>query len=331
MNTRHNITVFSLLFLLSVVSFASALSIGAVEISLAQVFSLITEPSQNSTFASIVWQLRLPRSVLAFAAGAALALAGYLLQSITRNPLADPYLFGVSSGASFGVVVLISIAGTVGILTMSLAAFTGSLLSILVLLAVAKGALQQQVERLLLTGVALSFLFSAATSLLLYWSDPQAVASVLFWTLGSFSKANWQNIWFALVVVVIAIVAIIRWRQPLLALLLGDEEAASLGVNVVVLRRTMLIISSLLTAVMVALCGGIGFVGLMVPHVVRFFISPGNPWMIPALVLSGGIFMLWVDIVSRTILDNQELPVGIITSAIGSVFFILLLITKKPS
>jgi len=317
--------------ILLVISFICALTIGAADLSFSQVIiSLIGTNDTSDKFAhSIVWELRMPRSILAFIAGCGLAMAGLILQTITRNPLADPYLFGISSGASFGVVVAITLTGVGLGFYLSFAAFIGSLLAIALLLVIAGFNRHQQVESMLLAGVALSFLFSSFTSLLLYWSDPQAVAAILFWTLGSFSRAQWDLLWFPCVVVISCLGLMLARQRQLNAVLLGDEGAVTLGVNVNRLRITMLLFSSLLTASIVALCGGIGFVGLMIPHIVRFFIGQGSRKSFIITALVGGIFMLWVDIASRIILDNQELPIGIITAAVGSLFFLTLLYVRK--
>ena len=176
--------------------------------------------------------------------------------------------------------------------------------------------------------MALSFLFGSFTSLLLYWSDPQAVASILFWTLGSFARADWSSIWIPAVVVALSLCLLFFYRAQLMALLLGDESAVTLGINVTKLRILMLVISSVLTASVVALCGGIGFVGLMIPHLVRQFVSVGSRMSFFVTAITGGVFMLWVDVVARTLLDNQELPIGVITAAIGSVFFLVTLYSR---
>lgn len=312
-------------------SFIAAMSIGAANISFAEVFNSLFNRNvmPGHYHSSIIWELRMPRSILAFTAGAGLSIAGLILQKVTRNPLADPYLFGISSGASFGVVVMMSVT-TLGMgFYLSIGAFIGSLLAVLLLLAIAGHYGPRQVENMLLSGVALSFLFSAFTSLLLYWSDPQAVTAILFWTLGSFARANWDTLWLPVITVSASLAFMLVKQRQLTALLLGDESAATLGVNVSRLRITMLIISSLLTASIVALCGGIGFIGLMIPHIVRFFISNGSRYSFIVTALVGGVFMLWVDIASRVALSNQELPIGIITSAIGSVFFLSLLYFRK--
>ena len=338
-NIKANIFVV-LLMVMSLLSFILALSFGAAQISFVEVIenlfsnfsTQLLNQAETSPYAfvdKIIWQLRMPRTLLAFLAGAGLAMSGLILQTVTRNPLADPYLFGISSGASFGVVILVVLLGINSGIAMSVAAFLGSLVAMLCLLLIAGSKQSHQVESMLLAGVALSFLFSSFTSLMLYLTDPQAVTSILFWTLGSFARASWDNLLFPAVVISLCIIFMLAYRRQLNAMLLGDESATTLGINVNRFRMMMLILSSLLTATLVSLCGGIGFVGLMIPHIVRFFISQGTSAGLLLTALVGGIFMIWVDILSRVILTNQELPVGVITAAIGSLFFLSLLYFRK--
>lgn len=321
--------IVSILFLAVLGSFMASMMLGAVTVSLADVLHALINAEPSNLMQKIVIELRLPRAILAFTAGAGLSLAGVILQTVTRNPLADPYLFGISSGASFGVVLLFSLTGIQAGLVIAGAAFLGSTLAVTLLIALALSVRSSQVEVLLLAGVALSFLFSALTSLLLYWTDPEAISAILFWNLGSFSRADWQWLWLPVAVVLSACAILLLYRRSLNALLLGDESATTVGVNAGRLRVAMLLISSLITAVLVASCGGVGFVGLMIPHIVRFFISQAKVSGLLATFLTGGLFMLWVDIVARSLLDNQELPVGVITASIGSLFFLILLLLRS--
>ena len=320
--------------LLSFFSLFFALSFGAAAVSFNDVshtllnmlnINFFDATTNRSLIEKIIIELRMPRTILAFLAGIGLALSGLILQTVTRNPLADPYLFGISSGASFGVVLLMTfIAQPVGI-AMSVAAFIGSLVAMLVLIVIAGAKRSGQVESMLLAGVALSFLFSAFTSLLLYLTDPQAITAILFWTMGSFARATWDNLLFPTLVIIICMLFMFSYRRQLSAMLLGDESATTLGINVNRFRMIMLILSSLITATLVSLCGGIGFVGLMIPHIVRFFISQASTIGLLVTALAGGVFMIWVDVLSRIVLSNQELPVGVITAAAGSLFFLGLL------
>lgn len=327
-NHRHSLALF-ISAAAALFSLFAALSFGAAETSLQDVLNSFLLSNEASFNTRIIFELRMPRTLLAFLAGSGLAIAGLILQTVTRNPLADPYLFGISSGASFGVVLLMALAGISAGFMLSAAALLGSLLAMSLLILIAGRQQSAQVESMLLAGVALSFLFSAFTSLLLYWSDPQAVAAILFWTLGSFSRAQWATLWLPLLVITLCTFVMLSFRRQLNAMLLGDESAITLGVRVQRFRVLMLVLSSLITAVLVAMCGGIGFVGLMVPHIVRFFISQGTIAGLLVTSLVGGTFMVWVDVLSRSLLKNQELPVGVITAAIGSVFFLSLLFFRK--
>jgi len=318
--------------LICIFSLFCALSFGAADISFADVWHSIwpTDKGKDVGFIQrIIWELRMPRAILALLAGCGLAISGLILQTVTRNPLADPYLFGISSGASLGVVILIATTGSIFTVMTPIAAFAGSLVAMVMLMLIAGRRQSQQVESMLLAGVALSFLFSSFTNLLLYHTDPQAVTAVLFWTMGSFSRAQWENLLFPTVVITACITFMLAYRRQLNAMLLGDESATTLGINVNRFRIIMLLLSSLITATLVSLCGGIGFVGLMIPHIVRFFISQGTIFGVLLTALVGGIFMIWVDILSRTVLVNQELPVGVITAATGSIFFLTLLYFRK--
>ncbi|WP_144210652.1 FecCD family ABC transporter permease [Shewanella donghaensis] len=356
---KHKLLLF-VTALVTLITPIAAASYGAANISFDQVMSLFSNMAfgadeTDSLTQRIVFELRFPRIILAFVAGAGLALAGSVLQTVTRNPLADPYLFGISSGASFGAVLVLSFFGSQGLvqqwlsessshlasailrsgimtndawwswssLSLPVGAFIGSSLSVLLVLGLSGFGRTSQVERMLLSGVATSFMFGALTSLVLYFSSPQAAASVLFWSLGSFAKASWGGLIIPSVVVSCSILIILAFKRQVVAIQTGDETAHSLGVNVVKIRLAMLILCSLITATLVASCGGIGFVGLMIPHTVRLLYPGQQPIMMTALV--GGLFMVWIDVLARCLLGNQELPVGIITAAIGSVFFLFVL------
>lgn len=328
------LVLFVLLLPLTAYSLIVALTFGAADINLPLASLAIFTERAEPLVEQIIWQLRMPRTLLAFIAGGGLALSGLMLQTVTRNPLADPYLFGISSGAAVGVVLFVAFAGGSAAIaghaiSLSAAAFLGSLVSMSVLLLVSGSVMGRQVETMLLAGVALSFLFSAATSITLYFSDPQAISAVLFWTMGSFARASWSQLILPLVLLIVALLVLTAFRRQMTALLLGDESAITLGVNVNRFRLMMLVLSSLLTASLVAVSGGIGFVGLMIPHIVRLMISQSHG-LTPCIVcLLGGVFMVWVDVISRVFMANQELPVGIITGLVGSIFFLTLLYARQ--
>jgi iron complex transport system permease protein len=334
--SKHR-SLYLLLCVVAVLSVFYSLSFGAIDISFT---TLINWFLQTIGFQSdieliearIIEELRLPRLILAFLAGAGLSLAGAVLQMVTRNPLADPYLFGISSGASFGAVLIIALLSGYGAvwldqdlmqLGITGGAFIGSALSVLLVLAFAGNGLQ--IERMLLAGVAVSFMFAAATSLVLYQIDAQAVSALLFWTMGSFTRANWDNLGMPVFIVSLCLILFLGFSRQMRTALAGDENARSLGVEIHRLRISMLLLSSLMTAVLVANSGGIGFVGLMIPHIIRRVFQRFSRFFFFSCALFGGCFMVWIDVLARTLMGDQELPIGIITAAIGSFFFLVVL------
>jgi len=334
-NSTQNRLVAVAGLLLLIFSPLLAVSFGAADISFNDVFLTIYgyfggESEVNAIKERIVLELRFPRVILAFLAGAGLSLSGAVLQTVTRNPLADPYLFGISSGASFGAVLVIASVGTASsMLSITGGAFLGSACS--VLLVVSLAGMGVQIERMLLAGVAVQFMFSSGTSLVLYLSDPQAAASLLFWILGSFTRASWDNLLLPTLITTVCLFIFMAFSRPLRAILAGDENAKALGVEVYRLRIGMLLLSSLLTATLVASCGGIGFVGLMVPHIVRRLLVNQSRYTLIGSAIFGGVFMIWVDVLARMIMENSELPVGVITAAMGSLFFLLVLKNRSSA
>ncbi|USD39378.1 iron ABC transporter permease [Ferrimonas sp. SCSIO 43195] len=317
-----------MLFPLIVVSPMLAISFGSADIAAADVGRAVVNAllGADATNLSqrIIIELRLPRVLLAMLCGAGLAVSGSVLQSVTRNPLADPYLFGISAGSTLGAVIALT-TGLAG-LSLPLCAFLGSLIAVAVVMVMARDG---QVEGLILAGVAISFLLSSLANLVLYFGDNQAIQAVLFWNMGSFSRATWGTLWIPAVVVLTALMVVYQFQRPLQALMAGDESAHTQGVAVVPLRLGMLLQTALITASLVAYCGGIGFVGLMVPHIVRLLIGAASGATLIATALFGAILMVWVDLLSRQLLGNQELPVGVVTAILGSAFFIGILMKRR--
>ncbi|WP_232598584.1 FecCD family ABC transporter permease [Photobacterium carnosum] len=317
---------------IAIVSPLFAIILGTAHISLFEVITAIGraisagfEPHVLSNISDrIIIELRMPRALMAMVCGAGLAISGAVLQSVTRNPLADPYLFGISSGASLGAILVLT--GGLTLLPLSVSAFVGALVAVVVVILIARDG---QVETLVLSGVAISFLLASIANLILYFGDPQAMQAVLFWSLGSFSRATWTTLLPPAVIVLLATLIIYQFQRPLQALMAGDESAHTQGVAVLPLRIGMLTLTALMTSSLVATCGGIGFVGLMVPHIVRMLIGSGSASSLVATALLGSILMSWVDILARVILPSQELPVGVMTALLGSVFFIGLLVRRK--
>lgn len=313
-----------------------AVSIGAVEIPLPITTQVIgrhllpgwVAPVADPTQDQIIWVFRLPRVLLAVVVGAALAVSGTALQAMTRNPLSDPYIFGVSSGASVGAVLVLTLGSTVmGGVSLSLAAFVGALLSMILVYVLAQQQGQATPMRLVLAGVALSYVLSAVTSYLVLRSATPGggAAAVLTWLAGSLGGAKWEQLGLPSAVVVLATFLLLAQARPLNALLAGDETATGLGVNVERFRQQLFVITSLLVGVVVAVSGSIGFVGLMIPHLVRMVVGSDHRRVLPTVALGGGVYLVLVDLVGRTIMAPQELPVGIVTAALGGPFFLWLL------
>lgn len=286
-------------------------------------------PEPSGPVQRILLDLRLPRTVLAITVGAGLAIVGTLLQTATRNDLADPFLFGLSSGAAAGAVAVITATGDwLGLWTLPLAAFAGGLLSAATVLALVARASGEGPERLVLAGLAVSFLFAALTNYLVFAGDQRAAHSVLFWSLGGLGLARWDNLPFALAGLLALIVFSVAQRRALDALLAGDETAASLGVRPERMRPAIFIVAAFATATFVALSGVIGFVGLMVPHIARALVGALHTSLIAISALIGAGLMLGSDIASRTVLAPQELPVGIVTASVGAVFVIAIVLRR---
>ncbi|MEM9578086.1 MAG: iron ABC transporter permease [Pseudomonadota bacterium] len=280
----------------------------------------------------IVFDLRLPRSLFAAVIGAGLGIVGVVLQTTTRNDLADPFLFGLSSGAAAGAVFVITVTGDIlGFWTLPLAAFCGGLIASCVVLGLVHAMRTSAPEKLILAGLAVSFLFAAITNYLIFAGDSRAAHSVIFWMLGGLGLARWET--FSLVCAGLALIlAYTLYRSRWLdALLTGDVTASTLGVPVQRLRFAMFFAAALSTAVFVSVAGVIGFIGLMVPHIARGIAGPLHRQLIPTAALVGAALLTGSDILSRHILSPQELPVGIVTTSIGSVFvFLLLYKTSGP-
>ncbi len=273
-----------------------------------------------------VWQFRLPRALLAGLAGAGLALAGALMQVTVRNPLAEPYILGVSSGASVGAVLVIVLgSATLGGLSLNVAAFAGALTACVAVSLLARKHGSLSPTRMILAGVALGTLLSAVTSYLTISTDAQNVVSVLFFLLGSVSSATMSSLIGPSVALLVSCLIAVSLSRSLNALMTGDESAISLGVNANQLRGLLLVVASLLTGAVVSVAGGIGFVGLVVPHVARILVGADHRRMLPITVLSGAVFLMAADLLARTVAQPTEIPLGILTAFVGAPFFLWLM------
>ncbi|KGJ91799.1 FecCD family ABC transporter permease [Colwellia psychrerythraea] len=315
------------LTVLVILSAMAAITFGPADIDSSELITCLVSSCQNPIANVIIWQVRIPRILVALVAGMGLAIAGAILQNTTRNPLADPYLFGIVSGAGLGATIAnISLADNLTI-ALPLAAFLGALFSVIIVVFIAK--VLQRMEQLLLAGVAVSFMLASITQFILYFGEPFATNRVIFWLMGSLARVEMSNFYVISSVLIVAIITVIALHRQIDALLLGDESAASLGVDVDKLRLLMLGICAALTATIVAYCGGIGFVGLMIPHIVRQLIGVTTLKLIIGSALIGAIFLIWVDVIARSSLPHAEIPIGIITSALGSIFFLFIMYRSR--
>jgi iron complex transport system permease protein len=309
-----------------------AASIAAIAASLALGSSGIDAPWErlaagDPLMRTILWDLRLPRALAAFGVGVVLSLAGVLMQALLRNPLADPYVLGVSGGAAVGALGLM-LAGAAGF-AVDVGAATGAFAAMLLVFAVAHGAGGWTTTRLLLTGVVVAAGCGAIVSLMLSFSDDLRLRGMLFWLLGDFSYV--QTPWWLLALALAAIPACLLAARPLDALARGEMQARLLGVPVRGLRIAIYVAASVLTAAAVTTAGSIGFVGLVTPHLVRLLVGSSHRAVIPAAALAGGALLVIADLLARTIVAPRQLPVGALTALIGVPLFLLLMRRQSVS
>lgn len=314
-----------LLTLLLMVSIFVSLTLGHVDIPFSQIISVSAKT--DPLIETVIWQVRLPRIITALCVGAGLAVCGALLQNASRNPLADPYLFGLMAGAGLGAT-LVSIVLPAAKYSVAAGAFAGALFAVLLVFLACIGQRRLKIEMTLLAGVAVTFMLSAISSFILYLAEPFAANRIMFWLMGSLSSAGWSSVMLISPVVLLVILLAITGRRQLDVLLLPDSSALSLGVNPTRLRLAIALITALVTACIVAQCGGIAFVGLMIPHIVRQLFGVTAIPLILGSVLLGAVFLLWVDNIARTLMAYQEIPLGVITSVIGSIFFLFMMRKK---
>lgn len=278
---------------------------------------------------AIIWDIRLPRVITAAFVGAALALSGAVMQTLTRNPLADPYLLGLSSGAALGAVSVLLLG--LG-LVLPLAAFLGAMLALAGALALTGRAASRGSTRIVLAGIAVAQICSAATSFVIFSAaDGDSYREVLAWLMGSLGGADWASLAVAGPIIVAASLLLLGYARSLDAFVFGDQLAASLGIATGPTRLILLGLVALLTGSAVAISGAIGFLGLTLPHAARFLTGPAHGRLLPVLVPAGAIFLIWTDTAARTVLAPEEIPVGILTALIGAPVFCLLLWRQRKT
>lgn len=317
-----------------VASMSIAVSVGAIGIPMQTVWGVLVNklvpgvvtPDWSAGREAIVWDIRFPRAILACCVGAGLAIVGASLQSVTRNPLADPHLLGISAGGAFGAILALLHTGMfLGLLTVPLMAFLGALGATMLVLAVSQFAVATSADRLILAGVAVSFIVMSLANVLIFLGDPRATHTVVFWMLGGLGLAQWSQLIYPLAVLVFCGIYLWLNASSLNAMTIGDETASTLGIPVARFRLTVFVVGALITGVMVAFSGIIGFVGLMVPHIVRLLVGGDYRRVLPVAAIFGAIFLLWADILARTVMAPDDIPIGIVTGLIGGIFFVWLL------
>ncbi|MBL7118460.1 iron ABC transporter permease [Candidatus Bathyarchaeota archaeon] len=318
-----------------------SLSMGSVDISVQRILSVLVEKMKAITSGTlhrsrtvediIILQIRLPRVLVGVAVGASLAVSGVVFQAIFKNPMASPFVTGVSSGAALGASVGIILGASrsiFGLGFISISALLGALVAVLLVSIVSRAGSDNQVLRLLLSGLAVSYLFSAATSLIMILSGEE-VHAVLSWLMGGLTNSTWAQVEVGMPIALLGVLGAYIFSRELNIMLLSDEEAQHLGVEVGKVRRSLVILASATTAVAVSLTGTIGFVGLMTPHLARTIFGADHRILVPTSAILGSMTLVISDAIARTILIPSEIPVGIITSLLGGPFFIYLLVSRR--
>lgn len=275
----------------------------------------------------IVWQIRVPRIILGFLAGSGLALCGCVMQAVVQNPMADPYILGVSAGATLGATGSLFLG--VGIVS-GFWAFLGAGFACFLVLTLASADGKTTSVKLILAGMIVNALLTAFSNFIIAVAgNSDGIMSIKFWTMGSLTRAGWKNIGLIAVIVLLATIFFMSQARTLDGLLLGEEAAVTIGIDTFRCRLVYLLVLSLLTGALISASGTIGFVGLIIPHLARALVGTAHRRLLPVAALSGGLFMLWVDALARSLLPNTELPVGIFTALIGAPFFVYVMVRKR--
>lgn len=327
--------VFVILLALAAVTLLAGVIVGPVYIPISDAFSYligrgISADGSRSVSYLIISQIRLPRVLLGLLVGCALGISGGTMQGLFRNPLASPYVVGIASGASTGAALVI-LLNLHGVAFLPLGAFIGGSLAVGIVYQLARQRDRRtSVYTLILAGVAVGALFSAITSFLIFLSaGTDRMTDVIFWTMGGLGRANWTYLCVLAPIVAVGSLLLIAFSRDLNALAMGEEGAFHLGINPEKSKRLMLGVATLVTSSAVGFAGTIGFVGLIIPHIMRLIMGPDHRFLLPATAVAGAIFLVWADMVARTVVQPAELPVGIITAFLGAPFFLYLLKTRK--
>lgn len=314
------------LILLLIVSVAISLSIGEIKLGFWDIFSILANGKDSMEY-TILSQIRIPRILLGIAIGGSLSLAGVLLQGVYRNPLVEPYTMGISGGASLGVAIAIvfGLHQTLGSFVLPVAGFAGSFLIIFLVYTISTRRGRVNIQTMLLTGVMISFIASSSMMFLMAITSSENLHGIIFWIMGSLDEPDMSLIYFSLIVAVASLLVSHLFVQPLNALRLGEEKAKHLGINTDVAIKLLFLMSSLLAGVCVAVAGVIGFVGLIIPHLMRLVVGSDYRILLVTSFLSGSIFLVLSDVIARTIISPNELPIGVITGIAGGIVFLLMM------
>ncbi|MDR3046626.1 MAG: iron ABC transporter permease [Bacteroidales bacterium] len=335
MKKKRDYWIAPMLLLVLFVAILIASAIGVVYVPIADVVKIILFKIGDLSTIDIpqyliltVWKLRLPRIIMSLLVGMSLAISGAVFQSVFRNPICDPYILGISSGASLGAVIAFVLGWDVFLFGITIPALITALLSLFFIIGIAQFNKNRGNNTLLLAGIALNFLMSAVVTILIVLNQ-QEMSKIIFWTMGSFTSSSWLEILFLLSIMFISIFSLFYYEKDLNIMQLGNDAAKSLGVNTKKVTLMTLLFSSLLIATVVSMCGVIGFIGLIIPHIVRLLFGNQNRKIFFYSIIFGAFFLLIADTVARTIALPSELPVGSITAIAGAPFFVYLIYRRK--
>ncbi len=331
-------------FILIVVATIVASLLGSVDIKPSWVLKILVNnstgkqvftPEWKPNTESIIWTLRMPRVFMAIIVGGGLSLCGILMQALTKNSLADPYILGISSGASFGAVVIIMYGwfSFLGHYNVMLGASLGAIAAIIIAINVASIGGKITSTQLILAGIAVAAIFGSFTNVLIYYTKTGSdkIRTALFWMIGSLSGATWGKMIYVAIIFAGCSILIFLMYKSLDALLLGDDAAVTIGANLSKIKPLIIVLCTILTGAIVSVSGVIGFVGLIIPHITRSLVGPNHKKLIPASILIGGLFMIICDVISRVIVSPEELHIGIVTSLFGAPFFLYLVRKSKKA
>lgn len=343
-NKTNYKSIIIVLFLILILSVGVFSTIGTAKINILDIFKIvgsnipfikryISVDHISDSARTIIWNIRVPRVLLGVLVGASLSMAGAAFQGLLQNPMADPYVIGISSGAALGasIAIVFNIGFIIpGISSITIFAFAGALVAVTLVYNIARTRNKVPVHTLLLAGVAIGQFFTAIMSFLMVIHD-KAMTKIIYWTLGSLAGKGWAPVIRVSIPLILSMIIINFFARDLNIMITGEESAKSLGVNLERTKKYILLLGTLITSISVSISGIIGFVGLIIPHIVRLLLGPDHRILLPASALLGGVFMIFTDTIARTIISPVEIPVGIITALFGGPFFIYLLIIRKKN